>query len=72
MQVEVCVNFMMFMARTLEGARTCIVSMNMVNMFSKEIEKIDQKISLALDFGNTKEAKSFSFDEEKMALFINF
>ncbi len=56
MQVEVCVNFMMVMARTLEGERTCIVSMNMVNMFSKDIEKVDQKFSLALDFGNTKEA----------------
>jgi hypothetical protein len=27
---------------------------------------------MALDFGATQEVKSFSFDEEKMALYINF
>jgi hypothetical protein len=51
---------------------TCIVSITIANLFKDPMDTVDTKFSLALDFGSSQEASSFSFDEEKMALFINF
>ena len=40
-KVEVCVNFMMVMAKTRDADRICIVSMGLIHLFQNDTENID-------------------------------
>jgi hypothetical protein len=71
-QVEMGNSFIMMLAKGAESERQMVIaSLNIENIINEEVDKVNEKISLALDLGES-EVSGFSFDEEKLALFINF